>query len=338
MSELIFNPILTTKQLVHCNEKGLAQTDPYWNFGFDGFTNTFTTLRSGLFFVVAPENTGKTQFLVNLGYNILTYNEDAYWLDFTIDDSIEKRYSYLIARVGNIPINLVQVAGKASEEERIKRKAAFTHFNKNYRARFRTIGTSSNKDLDVDVHYTVDWISKQILQAREQIGEERKLVVTIDSFYDVDVKGAGPEENARLAAKSQMFKRCAGDADALLILSGHSRKDSRHRNVTLDVLKGEGRIAYDAEIAVHLYCDVDIYGSNADIYWQMEGDLETKYPTCECRVLKTKAGGRKGTVVFFEQLPSHCYLQESSDSQTAYYREVISGLTKKEIKSKKSYE
>jgi hypothetical protein len=327
LQEKVFDPDLTRKQLLYLDQIGREQSKPYWNFGYDRLTEAVPTLRAGLFFIVAVQNTGKSAFLTNLGYNLLAHNPDCYWLDFTLDDSQEKRNSYLIARVGNLPINLIRIAGLATEEEKVKRKAAFVQFSKQYRRRYRAIGVSSNPDLEEEVDYSLRWILKKVADARAEIGEDMKLVVSVDSFYDVDVSGNAEDENRRLALKSAAFKRSAAENDCLYILSAHTRKDSNYRGATLDVLKGEGKIAFDANVAIHLYSDVGLYGENADICWYLDGDQQKKYPVIEGRLLKNKEG-EQGRTLFFDYLPPHCYLSQPEQETEAAYMEMVKGLTR----------
>src|SRR5579872_1210854 len=103
----LFSGETTDKQLASVFKRGLEKKAPYWNFGYPILTQCVCDLESGLFFIVAPENVGKSQFQVNLGYNVLRCNENTYWLDFMLDNNTANRISYLLACAGDLPIGLV---------------------------------------------------------------------------------------------------------------------------------------------------------------------------------------------------------------------------------------
>ena len=91
-------------------------------------------------------------------------------------------------------------------------------------------------------------------EARQQIGPGPKLLVTVDSFHDVDLQERAEDENDKLGKKSKRFKREALNSNALFLMTAHTRKDSRKRGQNADAMWGTARLIYDARIATLLGC------------------------------------------------------------------------------------
>lgn len=268
---------------------------------------------------------------LNLAYNVLQNNPDSYWLDFSLDDSVERRLGYLLARTGEIPISLIHRAGDASDEEKALRKAAFATFLKEYGERYHLEGISSHVKKDAEgneitpiTRYSAELITRLVQQARKQVGEKAKLLVTVDGFHDVELDAPYQDENDRQKKKSAEFKRSASRDNALYVMTAHCRKDSRSRNQTADIMKGDDSVIYDAMVTTHLFSDVNLNRDNATVYWQMEENPNLMMPVLELDILKNKAGGWKG-VIFYNYNPARCHAFEVDELQQDVYRSFIFG-------------
>ncbi len=322
----------TYHQIMRLLEWGLAQDEAYWDFGFPYLTQALPALRSGTAYTISPENVGKSIFLCNLGYGVLTNTEGAYWLDFTLDDSVEDRLGYLLARAGNLPINLIKQAGAASDEDKLTRKKAFRDFYLSHGGRYRVVGTSElgtplfveDDGKEEELRYSVEAVCEIVREVRSELGEEAKLLVTIDGFHDLDLENHSSDENQRLAQKSLALKRLATQTNSLIWMTAHTRKDSRRRGVTADVLKGEGRILYDAKVITQLYSDLNLNRDNATIFWEettLAGGA-TKLPVLELDLSKNKAGSFKG-ILFYLSQPAKATIHEASEMDQEFYRGLL---------------
>jgi replicative DNA helicase len=318
----LFDAKRTKQQLLAVYKQGLLQSEPYWNFGYPVLNQVVCDLKRGLWFLIAPENVGKSMFMLNLGYNVLKHNEKGYWLDFSLDDSTEDRIGYLLARTGDMPISLVKRAGAAPQEEKEKRQQAFQAFNQNYGDRYCLEAlTDADVDQDEDLSFfTVERICRLIGEARKELGEDAKLFVTVDGFHDLET--AASDECERQKRKSQMLKKCSSKFNALVLLSAHTRKDSRRRNMTADIMKGEDTPAFDGKIISHLYSDVNLNRDLADVYWEDEAQPGMKLPVHELDILKNK-GGHEKRVIFYHYLPSRCWDSEADADLQELYQGMI---------------
>lgn len=306
-------------QLNYLYKSGLEQAEPHWNFGFPLLSAAFPTLKSGLWFLVANENVGKSMFMINVGLNVLENDPDAYWLDFSLDDNAEKRLANVIARYGDITINLVRQAGNASEESQAVRKSGFQNFIKNYSSRYHLVGVSS---LQEDPIQSVEAITAVITEARDSLGPDKKLFVTIDGFHDILLEEYAEDTNAKLGKISSSLKTNANLTDSLHLISIHTPKNNRGRGLTGDALKGEGRIRYDAELITHLYSDVEANRGKADVYWLKEDEPGVLMPVHELDIIKNKAGDQKG-VFFYRYWPAKCLDQEFEEEEQTLYRSYL---------------
>jgi hypothetical protein len=274
-----------------------------------------------------------SMFEVNLGLNVLAHNEDAYWLDFSLDDSVEERWGYVLARSGQMKIDEIHMAGDLTDEQKQSRKEVFKQFSGQYGERYHLVGISERdkeakqeedgeEPTEERVPYSVEEICAVIMAARQQIGKEPRLFVTIDGFHDMTLQSHSDGENDRQRQKSQYLKRWSQKAKALCVVSTHSIKNSRQRGLTADVIKGDGTMLYDGKIISQLYCDVNLNRENAMVAWYDEKYPDTKLPVHELDILKNKAGGTK-RVVFYNYLPSMCWDHEVDPETQDLYRSYI---------------
>lgn len=320
----VFDREITNNQLEYLYSKGLQQAEPYWNFGWPLLQESLPELQSGLWFVIAPENVGKSQFMKNLGFGALLHEPDCYWLDFQLDDSVENSGSYLLARSGDIPISLVKRAGEASDADKDKRKQGFRSFLDTYGDRYRVMGVSAQQeDAEGTFRFSAEWIGRFINLARKQIGPEKKLLVTIDGFHDIDLEEKLDNENSSQKRKSQILKRDSAKANALIIMSAHCRKDSRRRGMTSDILKGDDAPLYDAMVISHLYSDVGFNRDGASVFWTDVEDPEQRMmPVLELDILKNKCGAYRG-VRFYNFDPRRCLVWEADNDTQNLYRSYL---------------
>lgn len=330
---MLFDSVRTSAQLEGLYVSGLAQKEPYWNLGFPILTSLFPTLRYGLWWVVAPENVGKSMFSVNLGLNVLANNDDVYWLDFSLDDSVDERLGYVLGRFGQIKIDEIHVAGELSKEQKKARQGVFQQFHVKNGSRYHLIGISDHEkeaepeegeEVEAAEHvpFSVEAICAVIMEARHQIGKTARLFVTIDGFNDMTIQAPSLSENDRQRQKSQYLKKWAQKAKALMVISTHSIKNARQRGLTADVIKGDGTMLYDGKIISQLFCDVNLNRENATVCWYDEQYPDTKLPVHELDILKNKAGGKK-RVVYYNYLPSMCWDHEVDPDTQDLYRSYV---------------
>lgn len=318
----LFDPQRTTRQLKHVYQSGLKQSEPRWNFGNDILTQAFPTLINGLWYLLSPENVGKSSLQLNIGYDVLCHNPNAYWLDVSLDDSVEDRLGYLLARAGGIRINLIHQAGGETEEKKAVRKAAVGNFNRDFGAHYHLLGSSNDPNCDEESRFTAEWICEVVQQAREKIGTDAKLFVTVDSFHDVDLQAKSLDENDRMWTKSKLFKRAAAANDALFLLTAHTRKDSRKRGLTSDATWGTAHLAYDARIMSSLYSDVNMNREKASVFWVCSDEPHRKMDVLELDIIKNKSGRFKDVIYCLYQ-PERCFTKIADETEQVYFRNCV---------------
>jgi hypothetical protein len=330
-----FDPRRTQEQLRRAYFRGLRQAEPYWNFGYPTLTNHIPDLSYGTVLVAANENQGKSQFVLNLGYNVLRFNPEAYWIDFSLDDGELKRISYLLARTGEIPIGWINRAGGLSEQDQQRRHDAFSSFNEQYNSRYSLFANGGSGT--GQTRFSAEWITARVAEARKEIDEldaarwEReniaasdrqpsKLFVTIDGFHNIDLEARSHDENDRQRQKSQLLQHSAYAQRCLYMMTAQVNKDSRARGLTADVVRGDMGPIYDAEVVIRLFCDLTTNRDKADLYW-VDASTGEKLPVNECDIRKNKSGGFIGTV-FYNYIPWRCWFDEPDAETQSYYHEL----------------
>jgi hypothetical protein len=308
-------------------KSGLTRTEPYWNFGqFTRLGEVIPELRSGIWYLIAPENVGKSQLAINISYEVMRANPDSYWVDFSLDDPMEMRLSYLLARTGELPISLIVRAGDAIEEDVLYRNAKIVEYAQKWTGHHRIYATYRTKEgRSVDPPRTVRGIIEKIATAREELGPKKKLWVTVDGFHDVRLDGVRVNsENEAQQIKSQQLKDAAHDYDCMILMTAHCRKDSRRRGVIADSFKGDNTVLYDGMVVTTLYSDVNMHRDAAELYWQEKESGERKLPVLELDVVKNKAGAYKD-VLFYNFLPGRCWAYEVDQDTQRLYRAMVFG-------------
>jgi hypothetical protein len=319
-SAALFDRERLKQQLAAVFRRGLTRAEPYWNFGWPLLTRAIGDLQSGLFYIAAPENVGKSMWMLNAGYQILRHNPDALWIDLSLDDSVEKRIGYLMALVAQVPISVIHRAAEADLALKERRRQAFDRFLKEHGKRLHLLGSSAI-DLDPpepDVRYTAERV-REIVESARAANPAAKLFVTIDGFHDLGLAARFQDENDRQRQKSQLLKSVAANEAALIMMSCHCRKDSRSRGLSPDVIKGDDTVLYDAEVVAHLYSDLNHNRENATLYWFEEKQPDVKRPIHELDLLKNKSGDFKGTL-FYHYVPERCWDVEAHTDQQELYR------------------
>lgn len=322
LPENIFDKNISRQQIKSVFERG-AKSTKVWDFGsYRKMGQSFPELRSGLCYIVAPENWGKSILQLNIARQLVTANSNCYWLDFSLDDSLHQRYGYIIAGYLNKPISYILSAGSLTEEESTARKELFINFAKDWAPRYRPYAS----DLDptgvpVYVPRTVQEISEILYKARKELGAEPLILCTIDGFHDLVYAGRANDENERQRNKSMILKTTAHETNTLLIATAQARKGSRAHNVDADILKFDNAALFDAVVVLTLYSDVAANKSNAEIFWIKDKDY-VQLPVFEVTVQKNKVGSFRGSI-FYVALPEHAAVKECEPEDQDYYQELV---------------
>lgn len=326
----LFQKDRLVKKLNNSYKKGLTEEAKYWNFGYPMLSDAFPALRSGIGLIFANENIGKSAFACNIGVNTLMNDPNTFWMDFSLDDSEDDRFGYLLACYGKIKINDIKNSADSTKEQKEKRKLVYSNWSKNFGERYEIVALSDDEDIDLEdpsntpeIRYA-EYIGELIQDARKQIGKDAKLLVTIDGFHDVETM-ENLDELVKQKVKGTKLNEAASRANALIISTAHQIKHTRSRAVSTDDMYGAAALKYRAKFLIHLYSEYKELEDNANIVWQLsDGDTEKIMPVVEAKIAKNKAGDFGGRI-FYNFLPANCYMQEADTVEQKVFASYIKG-------------
>lgn len=313
------------KECLTPRERYLDWGSPLMNYALRGAEGGHSILIGG-----AP-NHGKSTFLTSAVISLLENNDDIIILDFTIDDSYQKRVTQYIANMASITMNDIMFAHNSLgpvERER------FDSSNKKFRSwlnndRLVLFEATADSNDGVVLQATSTFITNTMREARKQY-PERKLVVVIDALNDLDLDGKQKvfSDLDREQTVAKEINRAVINTNAVALVTSHVRKNESKR-LSLEDLKGNSYLAYCGKVAIGIYNDAKVKSGKSEIMWVEEAKDGTKVPMpiLEAHFLKSKTSDFNG-VICFQQWPAFGRVKEPEDEyiqktfQELVYRSV----------------
>lgn len=271
-------------------------------------------LPTAFILLAAAPNVGKSAFLLQLMKQVAEKNENVFCEYMSLDDSANVIMPRFIATDQLITIGQAKNPEVYKDEPEILEKR--TEGVKNL---YKLVNKFSLRD---GRHgNTIESIEERIKQLRMTLPEGIRIVIGLDSFYDVKTEKKMNSDDVH-GYVSEEVKRLTTDYDVTIIGTAHLRKNGNKRPVTEDLKEGN-RLEYEVELLCMLYNEVGIKEEGADVYWLGE-DEDKKMPVLEVRFAKNKLSDFKGTR-FYEMIPAYSHFIESTEEGCKRYSSLIYG-------------
>ncbi len=302
---------------------GLATGHPIFTQEMDGIQNQF-------YIIAGEEGTGKSAFIRSIMTGLLDANPDkVFVLYFSIDDSIPKVISRLLASETRLEINAMEnpkwrieknenLSPEYREEALKDRQIAFRKLQENA-SNFVIKDESSIKD-------THD-MEKAIRTFKELAGD-KQLVVFVDSLHRVK-QAKKFHESVREQAQqvSDTLKQWCTIYDIPVIATAELRKlntpDGSTRRPTADDIAEARDFKFDAEILMLLYNDMEANRRTpnaAKLKWEWEKGSSTWYPLVEVFVAKNKSSAFSKRCLYYKFVPPCALMFEATEVEQNQYR------------------
>lgn len=295
-----------TKRLKETRKKFMTDSQPPFDMGkFQRWaTLTKTIRRTGSFIgLAAPANIGKSSLIRNISWEIVTNNNDALLIYFSLDDSFDKLLSSFLAIETHMPINTIRDASRELIDDREKMKRWTKAWEKLELLKERLILK------DISDGSTLTYVEKMIKYYKQQHPNLNPIIV-IDSFNKLkDFLNHEKEERAGLL--STKLSSIATRYDVPIITVLELRKTLNARATLMDI-KNTRTIEYDADMVLMMHQDLH-FDQDSHWYWWCETEIgRVKMPICELLFAKNKESEFKGRIFFkfrsdqstFEELSS----------------------------------
>jgi replicative DNA helicase len=288
------------------------------SFGDKEFDEAFNGLQPALYVLAGQPNIGKSMLALQLAWNVIQNNENAYVIYFAIDDPDVTILPRLMAIDQRIPINVAKIPAKYADNPILMEKR-----DKGLTALRRTVNRF--KLLDKKFGYSAEYMI-QVARAHkakfEAISQEtgeppKQLAIFIDNLYDVrtEEKAKDPQLNLQIVSE-KLDEFCETDL-VPIFCTGELKKLNGVRRPILDDLKDTIELQYDASAVMLCYNEVQVKGERADVYHQILGK-DGKQPVLEVHVAKNKLGEHHGRM-FYHMYPGYSYIDPVGTEGAKFY-------------------
>lgn len=301
-------------------EKAWSESNKGLSTGFKGIDMALEGLQTGFHIIGGDSNIGKTSFISQMSWNVATENNDeAYVIDFSLDDPMLDKVSRVIAAGQRVLINAVKTPKKYKKYPKMLERRA------NGLKQLRKMVDcykSYDQDHSGDVEEIKETIKRHIVELKEA-GEKRKVVVFIDNFHDLTTtarEAQGSDKN-KFDYLAQFISDMATELDIPVVCSAEFKKLNGFRRPSIDDIRESVKIKYEAKSVMLCYNEVSLKGEGASVYFDKAGD-PAKQPVFEVKFAKNKYSKFKGRV-YFEGYPEMAFFLEADEESTKRYNNVI---------------
>ena len=319
-------PLMSAKDLLEqinqVEEKGRQVAERFIDFGSPEWNKATESFEYGVFFICGAPNMGKSAIVTSKMLDVLENNNDVAVIDFTLDDTIEKRLHRLVSNRAGTRINQIAIAHDLSEDVAERRLQAYrevSDYAANDRYAMCEIGVLST-------------IEQQVAEYRARLGDDVKIVMVLDGVHNVKTQSAYVDPLSRQEEIVARIGALAKRERAAVLSTAHVVKSRGVRSVSMDDLKGSGYSTFEANIISMVYCDIKVNRAEAQVFRIQEmpdeetGELvPTKCPVIELNIVKDKSS-EFNDVIFHDFWPEQARTVEvSREMQVAYRNRIYRG-------------
>lgn len=301
-------------------EKSWSDANRGLSMGWASMDHALEGLQTGFHIVAGDSNIGKTSFMSQMAWNVATMNgDDAYVIDFSLDDPMLDKMSRVIAAGKRVLINAVKTPRQYLKYPKMLQRRAdglkeLREMVDCYKAYDQDHGTN--------VEDIAETIKNHIIELKAA-GEKRKVVAFIDNFHDLttdhpDSKGSDKSKYDYLA---QYVSDLATQLDIPIVCSAEFKKLNGFRRPSIDDIRETVKIKYEAKSVMLCYNEVSLKGEGASVYFNKAGDA-SKQAVYEVSFAKNKYSKFKGRI-YFEGYPEMAYFIEADEESTKRYNNVV---------------
>lgn len=316
-----------------------------YNFGdeFRVFNHAFDgDMRGKVVYLGGSPNSGKTSFLINLGWNIALLNENAMVVCLTIDDSDKEfvprlicydmaKRTYTTNRELFELISINKVGSPFLYKDCIEYDAMMEERDRSYKNLF----SMSEKDkfvlLDSKDGKTLEFINTTIKYYSDKY-PGRHLFFFLDNFHLINCPQY-EEGRSKYKYLSHEIKATAVKNNCTIISTAEYRKLNFGIKPNNSDLAESGSLEYDSNAIMHMYNDLHIKREESNLY-HWPDDMTEKKPVCELITGKNKITSFKGSV-WLKFFPDKAYFlelteQACTDLKNANNQERLEAQTEEE--------
>lgn len=289
--------------------------------GFDSIDRMFSGgLKPGFYVIAGDSHVGKTAICSQLATQIADLNNDAFVMDFSLDDPKRDKMCRVIACSNKVLCDAV------------KMPTQYTHMPLMLARRMTGINklrqsVGKYKIYDSTFSTYIEDIEDEILRIKlefESKGIEKQIVVIIDNLHDLNIKSkSSSSENEKYDTIAQWCSDTATKFDIPFICTAELRKQNGNLRPFVDEIRSAGKIKFEAKAIIMCYNEVHYKGEGASVHFMRAGQKQ-KQPILELHVAKNKIAGHKGRL-YFEMYPEMARIEEADEQSSKHYASLAFG-------------
>lgn len=287
--------------------------------GFDAIDMALDKLQTGFHIIAGDSNMGKSGFISHMAWNVSQLNDDAYVIDFSLDDPLRDKIPRVVGCSSMCTINAVRDPIKyAQYPDMIKRRDEGMQ---------KLIDAVDRYAIyDSNFSCLVEDIEDKIKEVKIELsanGIKKRVCVFIDNFHDLDSNHPDSKgsDKAKYDYLAQKVSDMATQLDVPIVCTAEFRKLNGFRRPTVDDIRESVKIKYEAKSIMLIYNEVSVKGEAAQIFYQLNNRPE-KQPVFEVKFGKNKYSSFKGRSYFYF-FPEMAYFKPVNDNDIKTFNQLL---------------
>ncbi|GEM_PF-1290567 len=297
------------------SEGMIAGEDDELKLGFPEFEKKTLGLIPGLYLVAGGTGTGKTSFVLQLAWQIVSFNKDVSVLVVSFDSTSDKVYDRIIAQMTRVSWERVRLSDFESEISRMKVQRARRKVAK-LGDRF-TVWDERNFGM-IELNYFLNRVATWRAQ------HPGRAVVVVDPVNMIRVERSKEISiNETLEVVIRDFKSFATLMDVSIVAVANV-SDVGVKRPSLKSFSSTPSLLYLPHVVIAAYCDFLNNPETELLEWEW-GTEDVMVPIVEMKFIKNKLTGFSDTL-FYRYWGSAGYFKECAIEEMENYREMIKNL------------
>jgi len=301
------------------------------DIGYPLLTQYMDGLQEGVVTVAGVPNIGKTTFLRNIVYRIITKHDNIFCLYMSIDDSLNKMLPAMAAMISDLSIDEVKHPRDRKMFDDKKKKERWQRAWSKLREMKDRFVIKDARD-----GTTLDDLRRHIECYKEKY-PDKEMVVLLDNFHKLTDygKGSGGIREKNILC-SKRIKDFTVYYSIPIVMTVELRKVAPGVRPTTRDIAETVQIDYDQNVCWLLYSDFHDRGDRSSLFWSNGyEDPNThsviKMPILEVTLGKNKEGSFHGTL-FYKLDPHKSWIEEATVAEMSNYHQI----RERQMKNKKS--
>tara|TARA_Y100000589_G_scaffold326724_2_gene367064 strand:+ start:160 stop:1203 length:1044 start_codon:yes stop_codon:yes gene_type:complete len=283
--------------------------------GWPVYDELVGSTKDRLYLFAGGAGCGKSSFVTQIFFNLLTNNEDMVGLFFSMDLAYLDLVARLYAISSRLTLEQVRDPSIVSDEDDLVRREEGLKVMESLQDRVVLVDQSHG------IH-SLDDVIEQMQNLRKD-NPNSPMVVAIDPVSNLRTSEPGSRIEKVDYIVSELKSKARLLSTAILLSSpliSGTRKERPH----ISALEPQSSLVYDTDLVALLYSDVLTNGETPFLEWEF-GTEDLMVPIVEMNVVKNKNASFMGRL-FYRFFQSGTRYKECGMNENSYYNEMIGNL------------